>query len=46
LNAEVEYVAGAGGIFEVELNGRRIFSKAEAGRFPEAGEIVALAGKK
>ena len=28
-----------GGVFEVEVDGRRIFSKKETGRFPEHGEI-------
>ncbi len=30
---------GTGGIFEITLNGRLIFSRKEAGRFPEAKEI-------
>lgn len=31
---------GAGGIFEVVLDGRTIFSKHETGRFPEPGEVL------
>ncbi|MCK9295278.1 MAG: Rdx family protein [Desulfobulbaceae bacterium] len=40
--AQVELIAGAGGVFEVVIDARKIFSKAAAGRFPEDGEIVRL----
>ncbi|MCJ7603470.1 MAG: Rdx family protein [Desulfobulbaceae bacterium] len=40
--AEVELIAGSGGVFDVVADGRNIFSKAAAGRFPENGEIVKL----
>jgi len=30
----------SGGVFEVTLNGRLIFSKKQLGRFPNDGEIV------
>lgn len=33
---------GTGGIFEITLNGQLIFSRKEAGRFPEAKEIKQL----
>ncbi len=33
---------GTGGIFEIYLNGTRIFSRKEAGRFPEAKEVKQL----
>ena len=33
---------GSGGIFEINLNGQLIFSRREAGRFPEAKEIKQL----
>ena len=36
---EVALVPGTGGIFEVRLNGERLWSKKEAGRFPEPKEI-------
>ena len=39
-DTEVEYVAGAGGIFTVVADGKEIFSKSKAGRFPEFPEIV------
>lgn len=39
---QVELIAGSGGVFDVVAGGRKIFSKAAAGRFPEEGEIVTL----
>ena len=33
-------VKGSGGQFEVVLDGRTIFSKKQAGRFPEDDEIL------
>ncbi|MGC4087985.1 MAG: SelT/SelW/SelH family protein [Polyangiaceae bacterium] len=36
---EVALVPGRGGVFEVALDGRIIFSRAERGRFPEPKEI-------
>lgn len=35
-------VPGTGGIFEVRLNGALIFSRKEAGRFPESKELKQL----
>jgi selenoprotein W-related protein len=35
----VSLVPGSGGVFEVRLNGASIFSRKEAGRFPEAKEL-------
>jgi selenoprotein W-related protein len=35
-------IAGSGGIFDVKLDGALIYSKAETGRFPEAGEVTAI----
>lgn len=40
--AEVELIAGSGGVFDVVAGGQKIFSKATTGRFPEEGEIVRL----
>jgi selT/selW/selH-like putative selenoprotein len=34
-------VKGEGGIFDVEADGRLVFSKHEAGRFPEEDEVLA-----
>lgn len=30
---------GTGGVFDVDLNGQRIFTKKEVGRFPIYGEV-------
>jgi selenoprotein W-related protein len=40
--AEVELIGGSGGVFEVDVDGRNIFSKKTLNRFPEVGEIVKL----
>ena len=40
--AEVAIVPGSGGIFEISLDGETLFSRKEAGRFPEAKEIKQL----
>ena len=34
-------VPGAGGVFDVEVDGRKVFSKHDTGRFPEYPEIAA-----
>jgi len=39
---EVALVPGTGGIFEVRLDGERLWNKNEAGRFPEPKEIKQL----
>jgi selT/selW/selH-like putative selenoprotein len=39
---EVELVKGSGGVFEIDVDGRRAFSKKQAGRFPTDQEIDAL----
>jgi selenoprotein W-related protein len=39
---EVALVPGKGGIFEVRLNGTPIFSRGDAGRFPESKELKQL----
>ncbi len=33
-------VAGSNGIFDVIVDGKKIYSKANTGRFPEPGEVV------
>lgn len=35
-------IKGAGGIFDVKLDGELIFSKMQAGRFPAQGEVEAM----
>jgi selT/selW/selH-like putative selenoprotein len=34
-------VRGSGGEFEVSVDGRLIFSKKQAGRFPDASDVLA-----
>ncbi|REJ70962.1 MAG: SelT/SelW/SelH family protein [Planctomycetota bacterium] len=38
---EAELIPGGGGIFDVEVDGRRVYSKFQTGRFPEHEEILA-----
>lgn len=38
-------IEGSGGIFEVKVDGKRIFSKDETGRFPNPGEVTKLLKK-
>jgi len=40
LGIEVELIDGGGGIFDVCVDGKLVFSKANVGRFPEDGEGV------
>ena len=42
VGAETTLIAGHGGVFEVTVDGRLIFSKKSSGRFPEEGEILGL----
>ena len=37
---EIEMIPSSGGVFEVQKDGKLIFSKKATGRFPETGEIV------
>ncbi len=39
---EVELVRGGGGVFDIDIDGARAFSKQETGRFPTDDEIRAL----
>ncbi len=42
----VELQSGAGGAFEITLDGQLLFSKKAAGRFPKPGEVAELFEKK
>ena len=42
LGVEAELIEGSGGVFDVKLDGKLIFSKDERGRFPEHEEIIGL----
>ncbi|MCG8563850.1 MAG: Rdx family protein [Desulfobacterales bacterium] len=35
-----ELIPGSGGVYEVECDGKTLFSKKETGRFPEDDEIL------
>ena len=43
-SAEVVLVPSRGGVFEVTVEGRKIFSKKELGRFPMYQEVQKLLG--
>ena len=40
LGIDSQVVRGSGGIFDVSVDGKRIFSKHDEGRFPTEKEIV------
>jgi len=40
--AEVELISSSGGVFEVVVDDRLVFSKKKLQRFPEEGEITLL----
>lgn len=44
--ARVELVPGGGGIFDVVVDGKLIYSKHETGRFPAYGEVTGLIDEK
>jgi selenoprotein W-related protein len=35
-------VSSSGGVFEVKVDGKKVFSKKALGRFPEEGEVEGL----
>ena len=37
---ESELIAGGGGIFDVKVDGKLIYSKRKTGRFPEPDEVI------
>ena len=39
---DAELIRGGGGIFDVEVDGRLVFSKHQTGRFPNPGEVASL----
>jgi selenoprotein W-related protein len=42
LGVDSELTAGSGGVFEITVDGKKVFSKKALGRFPDAGEILRL----
>jgi selenoprotein W-related protein len=45
LGVDSETIPGSGGIFDIEFEGKLVFSKTEKGRFPEESEITDLLKK-
>lgn len=37
-----QLIAGSGGVFDVQCDGKLIFSKSRISRFPKEGELAAL----
>lgn len=44
--SSLELVPGEGGVFEVEVDGKLVFSKIKEGRFPEWNEVAPAFGLK
>ena len=40
--ADVELVPGVGGVFEITVDGKLVFSKKQTGRFPTDEEIIGI----
>jgi selenoprotein W-related protein len=40
--ASLEVVAGTGGVFDVDVNGERLFTKSMIGRYPEPEDVMPL----
>jgi selenoprotein W-related protein len=38
----LELVPGTGGVFDVDVNGERVFTKSMLGRYPRPDEVVPL----
>jgi selenoprotein W-related protein len=38
--SEIDFIKSGGGVFEVESDGRLLFSKRKEGRFPENHEVL------
>jgi len=41
-DAQVKLVESAGGVFDVTVDGKLIYSKDKTGRFPDEGEVTEL----
>jgi len=41
---ESKLIAGAGGVFDVKVDGQIVYTKAATGRFPKPGEASAAIG--
>jgi len=38
----VELIKGSNGVFDVEIDGKLVYSKRNTGRFPNRGELLTL----
>ena len=45
LGVTTELIESSGGVFEVEINDKLVFSKKRLGRFPDDGEVLELLKK-
>ncbi|HEX04889.1 MAG TPA: SelT/SelW/SelH family protein [Bacteroidetes bacterium] len=45
VGSKVDLIRGSNGVFDVTLNGTLLFSKDQAGRFPEDSEVLESADK-
>ena len=39
---DVQLIAGSGGVYEISVDGKLIFSKKQLNRFPRDGEVLSL----
>ena len=44
-NMEISLISSGGGVFEIVLGGKLVFSKKAINRFPEKGEVVRIINK-
>ena len=42
LGVETKLIAGSGGIFDVVVDGKTVYTKSKTGRFPNPGETVEI----
>ena len=40
LGVEAKLIEGSGGVFDVTVDGKLVYSKNSTGRFPEEGEVL------
>lgn len=46
MGVESTMTPGGGGVFDVVVDGKTVFSKKAIGRFPEPGEVVSILQKR
>ncbi|MBN2561953.1 MAG: Rdx family protein [Phycisphaerae bacterium] len=44
VGVKAKLIRGGGGIFDVVVDGRKVFSKFQTGRFPEPEEVISQLG--